>query len=82
MSNALQTLPAAQREVVILIGVLGVSYEEAAKICNCELGTVKSRLNRGRAALANILGDEVRPRPCYTDGGEERSSTPSDGLVR
>lgn len=56
--NALQTLPEAQREVVVLIGVFGVSYDEAACICQCAVGTIKSRLNRGRLALLAALGEE------------------------
>lgn len=60
---ALLQLPASQREVLVLIGGLGFSYEECAKICGCEMGTVKSRLNRARARLATLLGadnaDEV-----------------------
>src|SRR5690606_25310345 len=55
--NALQTLPEAQREVVVLIGVFGASYDEAAGICQCAVGTIKSRLNRGRLALLAVLGE-------------------------
>jgi RNA polymerase sigma-70 factor (ECF subfamily) len=56
--SALQKLPDQQREVVVLIGVLGVSYEEAAEICGCAIGTIKSRLNRARATLVEALGEE------------------------
>ena len=56
--NALQSLPEAQREVVVLIGVFDVSYDEAACICQCAVGTIKSRLNRGRLALLARLGEE------------------------
>jgi RNA polymerase sigma-70 factor (ECF subfamily) len=52
---ALATLPADQREVVILVGASGFSYEEAAEICGCAVGTIKSRLSRGRAQLAKLL---------------------------
>lgn len=41
----------------MLIGVLGVSYEETAEICGCAVGTVKSRLNRARAAVLEFLGE-------------------------
>ena len=44
-----------QREVLILVGVLGFSYEEAATTIGCALGTLKSRLNRGRLRLAEHL---------------------------
>lgn len=53
--NAMQLLPDYQREALILAGPAGLSYEEVARICGCEIGTVKSRVSRGRAALADIL---------------------------
>lgn len=45
-----------QREVLILVGASGFSYEEAAETCGCAVGTVKSRANRGRRRLAELLG--------------------------
>ncbi|CDX43310.1 RNA polymerase, sigma-24 subunit, ECF subfamily [Mesorhizobium sp. SOD10] len=59
--GAIQKLPAHQREVLMLIGVLGVSYEETAEICDCAVGTVKSRLNRARAQVLEFL-DERSPQ--------------------
>ena len=53
---ALQKLPADQREALILIGASGLSYEEAAEICDCAVGTIKSRVNRGRGRLVELLG--------------------------
>lgn len=58
MKDALDQLPNDQREVVVLIGGLGFSYEECVEVCGCAMGTVKSRLNRARARLATILGAE------------------------
>jgi RNA polymerase sigma-70 factor, ECF subfamily len=55
VAKALQKLPAEQREVLLLIGASGVSYEEAAEIIGCAMGTVKSRLARGRTALAALI---------------------------
>lgn len=52
---ALLKLPAEQREVLLLIGANGVSYEEAAEIMGCAVGTIKSRLARGRVALAALI---------------------------
>lgn len=52
---ALDQLPEDQREAIILIGASGFSYEEAAQICDCAVGTVKSRVSRARARLAEIL---------------------------
>lgn len=60
LQDALQRLPEAQREIIVLVGVLGVSYEEAASICGCEMGTVKSRINRARSRLALELGEASR----------------------
>ena len=56
---ALQKLPPDQREALILVGASGLSYEEAADICHCAVGTVKSRVNRARVKLAEILGFET-----------------------
>ena len=55
VAKALQKLPAEQREVLMLVGANGVSYEEAAEIMGCAMGTVKSRMARGRAALALLI---------------------------
>ncbi|MEA2834264.1 MAG: hypothetical protein QOF41_300 [Methylobacteriaceae bacterium] len=52
---ALQQLPNDQREALILIGASGLSYEEAAGVCNCAVGTMKSRVNRARNRLAELL---------------------------
>lgn len=52
---ALAALPAEQREALILIGAGGLSYEEAAEVCDCAVGTVKSRVSRARVALRALL---------------------------
>jgi RNA polymerase sigma-70 factor (ECF subfamily) len=52
---ALQRLPADQREALILIGASGLSYEEAAGVCGCAVGTMKSRVNRARTRLGDLL---------------------------
>jgi RNA polymerase sigma-70 factor, ECF subfamily len=59
-------LPADQREALILVGVSGFSYEEAAETCGCAVGTIKSRVNRGRTRLAREL-DMVRSAPIEID---------------
>jgi RNA polymerase sigma-70 factor, ECF subfamily len=56
--RALNQLPADQRESLILVGASGFSYEEAARICGCAVGTIKSRVNRARSRLAEILSIE------------------------
>ena len=55
---ALDRLSPDQREALILIGASGFSYEEAAEICGCAVGTVKSRVNRARQRLMELLGVE------------------------
>jgi len=52
---ALEQLPEDQREAIILIGASGFSYEEAAEICNCAVGTIKSRVSRARTRLQDML---------------------------
>lgn len=52
---ALAKLPEEQREVLILVGATGLSYEEAAAVCNVAVGTIKSRVNRARNRLAELL---------------------------
>ncbi|WP_172300292.1 RNA polymerase sigma factor [Pseudoruegeria sp. HB172150] len=48
-------LPVEQREALILVGASGLSYEEAAETCGVAIGTIKSRVNRGRARLVELL---------------------------
>ena len=55
---ALDKLPPDQREALILVGASGFSYEEAAAICECAVGTIKSRVNRARTRLADLLSIE------------------------
>jgi RNA polymerase sigma-70 factor (ECF subfamily) len=52
---ALAKLPAEQREALVLVGAGGFAYEEAAEICGCAVGTVKSRVSRARRAVEEIL---------------------------
>jgi RNA polymerase sigma-70 factor (ECF subfamily) len=52
---ALAKLSPEHREVLLLVGAEGLSYEEAARICGVKIGTIKSRMNRARARLAEFL---------------------------
>ncbi len=54
--QALKRLSDEQREAITLVGASGFSYEEAAVICGCAVGTVKSRVCRARVALQQFLG--------------------------
>jgi len=58
--TALDKLEPRQREVLIMIGASGLSYDEAAKICGCPTGTIKSRVNRARAELCNSCRSRAR----------------------
>jgi RNA polymerase sigma-70 factor (ECF subfamily) len=68
---ALSQLPDDQREALVLVGAAGFSYEEAAEISGCAVGTIKSRVNRARNRLADTLGFE-----------EEDSGTGGEGLSK
>jgi RNA polymerase sigma-70 factor (ECF subfamily) len=63
LHRALLTLPPERREALLLVGAGGFSYEEAAEICGCAVGTIKSRVGRARAALTSMIeGGEVPDR--------------------
>jgi RNA polymerase sigma-70 factor (ECF subfamily) len=76
--EALTHLPADQREALILVGASGFSYEEAANICGCAVGTIKSRVNRARTRLAELMsiedadefGPDEQTRAVMAGGGE------------
>jgi RNA polymerase sigma-70 factor (ECF subfamily) len=55
LQAALAQLPDEHREALILVGAAGLTYEEAAEVCGCALGTIKSRVNRARARLLRIM---------------------------
>ena len=61
MQRALLHLPQPQREALILVGAGGFAYEEAAEICQVAVGTIKSRVARGRVALESILSQGALP---------------------
>ena len=74
----LATLKPVHREVLTLVRASGLSYEEAAQVMNCKLGTIKSRLNRADAALRAALGPDFRPLPGHHGAGTwPRALTPS-----
>jgi len=67
MHRALLTLPPERREALLLVGAGGFSYEEAAEICQCAVGTIKSRVGRARAALSSMLQDGDVPQRSLDD---------------
>ncbi|KKW91754.1 MULTISPECIES: sigma-70 family RNA polymerase sigma factor [Sphingobium] len=72
MMRALTQLPDPQREALILVGAGGLSYEEAADIMGTAIGTVKSRVARGRAALEALMEGGVldTKRQDFADGDQ------------
>jgi RNA polymerase sigma-70 factor, ECF subfamily len=55
---ALRAIPFNQREALLLVGAAGLSYEDAATVCQATTGTIKSRINRARSRLAALLSIE------------------------
>lgn len=69
LAAAMARLAPEQREALVLIGAEGLSYAEAAKICNCRTGTIKSRVNRARCRLAQLLGRGAPQHDDHEDDG-------------
>jgi len=72
MQRALLMLPQTQREALILVGAGGFAYEEAAEICGVAVGTIKSRVARGRTALEDLM--ESGKLPARTRGDQNSES--------
>lgn len=73
MHRALLTLPPERREALLLVGAGGFSYEEAANICGCAVGTIKSRVGRARAALNSMLAEGAIPQRSIDDDTAHRA---------
>jgi RNA polymerase sigma-70 factor (ECF subfamily) len=63
LDRALALLPDEQREVLLLVGLEGMAYESAAQILGVPIGTVRSRLSRGRETLRRLIGRQEEPKP-------------------
>jgi RNA polymerase sigma-70 factor, ECF subfamily len=61
LEHALSQLPEGQRQVILLVGLEGMSYEDVAAILQIPIGTVRSRLSRGREVLRNLMGMDPKP---------------------
>ena len=57
--RAFAQLGDSHREVLMLVGASGLSYEEAANVCDCAVGTIKSRVSRAREELTRLLSDDT-----------------------
>jgi RNA polymerase sigma-70 factor (ECF subfamily) len=63
LQAALNALPPEHREAIVMVGAAGLSYQEAAEISGCAVGTIKSRVNRARHRLALLLDMEPPVEP-------------------
>lgn len=79
LRRALIQLPEDQREAIVLVGAGGFAYEEAAQICGCAVGTIKSRVSRARKALAAMLEEGADQLPDTAEG--ETASNAADLLM-
>ena len=66
VAHAFEGLTSSQREALFLVGVSGLSYDEAARICGCAAGTIKSRVFRARAILLDKFGGRQHPQATAT----------------
>jgi RNA polymerase sigma factor (sigma-70 family) len=73
LHRALLTLPAERREALLLVGAGGFSYEEAAEICGCAVGTIKSRVGRARATLTKMIDEGSVPGRSSEDAAAHRA---------
>jgi RNA polymerase sigma-70 factor (ECF subfamily) len=76
LDRALALLPDEQREVVLLVGLEGLLYESVAQVLSVPLGTVRSRLSRGRERLRELMGRERGPHSASGAAGREILQTP------
>jgi RNA polymerase sigma-70 factor (ECF subfamily) len=71
LNRALASLSPGQRTALILVSVSGFSYEEAAAICGCAVGTIKSRVARSRETLLELLEGRTPLPPCTDEDSDE-----------
>ena len=88
---ALAKLPDDQREALILVGAGGMAYEEAAQVCQCAVGTIKSRVSRARRALETLLTEagsrhaedhDIRADKAFDDILEQAAALAGGGARR
>jgi RNA polymerase sigma-70 factor, ECF subfamily len=65
LHRALGRLPETQRQVILLVGLEGMCYEQVAQILSIPLGTVRSRLSRGRETLRELMNEHEAATPQY-----------------
>ena len=77
LDRALARLPDEQREVILLVGLEGMAYESAAQILGVPIGTVRSRLSRGRETLRQLMGRQEEQTPA--SGATPTNAVPTKG---
>jgi RNA polymerase sigma-70 factor (ECF subfamily) len=77
LNRALATLSPGQRTALILVSASGFSYEEAANICGCAVGTIKSRVARARDTLMAILDGHAPQGAARDDESESETTAPA-----
>jgi len=78
LTRALHTLPDERREALLLVCANGLSYKQAAEVCNCAVGTIKSRIARGRDHLTAMMGGKSRSKTPYEAGLPEHAMRGND----
>ena len=82
LDRALASLPDEQREVILLVGLEGMAYESAAQILGVPIGTVRSRLSRGRDALRELMAKEQQTKPATAQATTKAASEHMSALSR
>ena len=82
LDRALARLPDDQREVVLLVGLEGVAYDSAAQILGVPIGTVRSRLSRGRETLRGLMERQEEPTPQSATASKSTVPTQAPGASR
>lgn len=78
LERAMAQLPTEQREVILLVGLEGMAYDEVATVLNVPVGTVRSRLSRGRDQLRRLMGMEGRLTPPPEKSAKGAPASPRD----
>ncbi len=73
LERALAKLPEEQRQVLLFVGLEGMSYEEIAVVMNVPIGTIRSRLSRGRDALRILMGEALADRDAERQPRRQRA---------
>jgi len=82
LDRALARLPDEQREVILLVGLEGMAYENVAQILGVPIGTVRSRLSRGRDSLRELMGRKEEANPATEEAKTNAISEHTSALSR